>query len=548
MLLHPRRAVEKRCPRWWSLTAGIAFTAVAVLISGLSLHADEPKKEKRIVVETKPGELKDNIILRTVPGDFKGEITIEAAPGDKKGDFIIRAVPGAGAKGEFVIQAAPDGKSKEFKVLRVIAGDEKGKKDEKDKKGEKKEVERKVIVVDKDTPPEKVKALIKDAQGDAKTVIVEAVIDDGKVVELDKALKGGIAVLQEKGLELDKLREALKKAQEAAGAKGLEEVRKQLEEAMKRVEEAHRRADTQGKEAHERALKAHAEALKKLEGLKLDTKRFEGFKVDPKAFELKFDPKQFEALGGKKGFQLAFPGGGRLGAMVSTPSEDLLAQLDLGKDQGLVISAVTPDSAADKAGLKAHDLLLEFNGQAVSSNPAAFIRELNEIKADASVDAVVLRKGKKTAIKGIKLGEKTTGKFFEFKPFEGKDLVIPNPPTPPSFPKPAVPVIKEIPHVGKLFVEGAGKGSVMTSIMRENERFTTRYQEGSLIITITGTVEDDKAKVSSIVVSDGGKETKFEDVRKVPEQYRDKVKSLIEMSEKGQVKVEVRSGSVKEKD
>jgi hypothetical protein len=81
----------------------------------------------------------------------------------------------------------------------------------------------------------------------------------------------------------------------------------------------------------------------------------------------------------------------------------------------------------------------------------------------------------------------------------------------------------------------------MTSVMRTNDRFTTRHQEGNLIITLTGTVTGGKAKLSEIHVQDGTETGTYKSVDKVPERYRDKVKNLVEMSEKGEVKVESRS-------
>jgi hypothetical protein len=82
---------------------------------------------------------------------------------------------------------------------------------------------------------------------------------------------------------------------------------------------------------------------------------------------------------------------------------------------------------------------------------------------------------------------------------------------------------------------------VTTTTVRTNDRFTTRHQEGGLVITVTGTVSEGKAKVGEITVQDGGKSEKYTAVDKVPERYRDKVKNLVEMSEKGSVHVEVQS-------
>jgi hypothetical protein len=85
----------------------------------------------------------------------------------------------------------------------------------------------------------------------------------------------------------------------------------------------------------------------------------------------------------------------------------------------------------------------------------------------------------------------------------------------------------------------------MTTVTRTNDRFTTRHQEGSLIITVTGSVADGKAKTNQIHVQDGQVAHDYENVDKVPDQYKDKVKNLVEMSEKGSVKIEIKTPETK---
>src|SRR5689334_15918980 len=54
-----------------------------------------------------------------------------------------------------------------------------------------------------------------------------------------------------------------------------------------------------------------------------------------------------------------------LGVSTREASEDLTSQLDLEPGVGLVLTYVGPDSPAGKAGLKKHDVLTEFGGQAL---------------------------------------------------------------------------------------------------------------------------------------------------------------------------------------
>jgi hypothetical protein len=214
----------------------------------------------------------------------------------------------------------------------------------------------------------------------------------------------------------------------------------------------------------------------------------------------------------------------RLGARVEPPSADLIEQLDLPKGQGLVVRDVLPDSAAAKAGLKSHDVLLELNGKAVPNRVEDLARLLADIKPNAAVDVVVMRKGKKETIKDVKLPEVKAarpgfpaGNFAQAPAF---------PQAPAAFPQAPL--------------AGAGQ-AVVTTMTRTQDHFILRHQEGSLVITLTGRNADGKPKIKEIHVQDGGRLEQYDSVDKVPEQYRDKVKNLVEMSEKGSVRIEIKS-------
>jgi len=256
----------------------------------------------------------------------------------------------------------------------------------------------------------------------------------------------------------------------------------------------------------------------------------------------------FQGGAGFGGFGM--PHEGRLGVRVQTPSATLVEQLDLPKGQGLVLEDVQADSAAAKAGIKNHDILLEFSGKVVHANPAEFVRSLREVKADTPVDAVVLRKGKRETIKGVSLPEaRAEQQFFPGQPprggqgcFGGGGL-----PNPGGFPGGGGfgGAAGGFPGGGGGFGGAAGGfpaggQQVMTSVFRSDDRFTTRHQEGSLVITVTGTIADGKAKVSGINVQDGRESHKYESVDKVAEQYRDKVASLVEMTEKGGGRIDLK--------
>ena len=241
---------------------------------------------------------------------------------------------------------------------------------------------------------------------------------------------------------------------------------------------------------------------------------------------------------GQQGFGFAFRSGGRLGARVQAPTDALIEQLDLTKGQGLVLEQIEPKSAAEKAGLKSHDILLELNGKAVPSDAAKFVTMIDEIKADSAVDAVVLRKGKKETVKGITLPEKKAQQD-PFKPFGFTAEMNPLPPLP------GLPGTQQFGF--QVQPPGAVQRSVITTNFRTDDRFTTRHQEGSLVVTVTGKVADGKAAVSQIKIQDGGESKTYESVDKVPEQYRDKVKNLVETNEKSNIKIEIKTSADEKK-
>lgn len=247
-----------------------------------------------------------------------------------------------------------------------------------------------------------------------------------------------------------------------------------------------------------------------------------------------------------QGGAIAFPGGAvmpgqgnlflgghrhqqRLGAQVSKPSSTLVDQLDLPKDQGMVLEAVGANSAAAKAGMKAHDILVELNGKTVSSKVEDFLKMVADIKANTPVDAVVLRKGKKETIKGLSLPEAKAVNMQGFGPGGGAFGGVPGQLGGIAFGPGAAA------GGGGKAVAG-GKGG-MTSITRNNDEFTTKFKDGDLSIAIKGTIDQGKAKVTEIVVDEGkGQSSTYSSVEKVPGTHKEKVQKLIEMSGKSSVR------------
>ncbi len=259
---------------------------------------------------------------------------------------------------------------------------------------------------------------------------------------------------------------------------------------------------------------------------------------------------------------------GRLGVGVSAPGATLAEQLDLPKGQGLAIEEVRPDSAAAKVGLKAHDIILELAGKPVSSDLGDFQQQLAAIPANKPVEVLVLRRGRRETLKGLQLPESKTIRSgsgvgigasrglpggaagMGLGAGQGLGGGVIGAPGGGGFLAPGALLGggQGLLSSGtflpdgqiKPFLPGAAGQGVMTTTFRTDDRFTSRHEEGSLVITVTGKVADGQANVSEIQVQDGRDSHHYKSLDTVPEAYRDKAKRLVKAVEQDKVRIETK--------
>jgi membrane-associated protease RseP (regulator of RpoE activity) len=239
----------------------------------------------------------------------------------------------------------------------------------------------------------------------------------------------------------------------------------------------------------------------------------------------------------------------RLGARVESPADALVEQLDLPRGQGQVIVQVTPDSAAARAGLKPSDILLELGGKPVVRASADFASALAKMKSDVPLSAVVLRKGVKKELKGLKLQEVPPDPpLLPALPQGGfPQAGLPQPGFPQAgFPQAGFPQL----NLPRLHLPGAGLpfgrpgvfnrpgpggrmpfgplgGRPGAGQVNVQKTFLVSHQEGGVNITVSGMVDNGTVAVDDITI-DNGKTQQFKSVEQVPEVYRGRVKALIE--------------------
>lgn len=83
---------------------------------------------------------------------------------------------------------------------------------------------------------------------------------------------------------------------------------------------------------------------------------------------------------------------GRLGVVIQEVGKDLAEAFGLGKPQGALVASVEKGAAADKAGIEAGDIILRFDGKAVTES-SDLPRMVGSTKPGAKVVVQVWRKG-----------------------------------------------------------------------------------------------------------------------------------------------------------
>lgn len=203
-----------------------------------------------------------------------------------------------------------------------------------------------------------------------------------------------------------------------------------------------------------------------------------------------------------------FPDRVRLGVRMERVAPVTAEQLGIEAGRGIALTEVMPGTPAEKAGFKVHDIVLEFAGKPVTDNPDDFARMVAEAKAGQKLDAVVLRKGKKTEIKGIELPEMPAARpdrLLDDGP--GGLKLIPLPPPPIAG------------------VDGGAGNSTSVSIINGN--FTIRATMDEVRYTITGQVGANGPEVAKVVIVDGDRTIEATELSKVPAPYLPDVEQLL---------------------
>lgn len=131
-------------------------------------------------------------------------------------------------------------------------------------------------------------------------------------------------------------------------------------------------------------------------------------------FDFDFDLQDPITQGGDRNFTMFFSGGTFLGVHVEDVSKENMGRYGMGEVRGVGVTEIVKDSPAEKAGLRKDDVILSFNGEAVTS-----VRKLNRLVSESSPDQnvrlTISRGGSEQQLSATLAQRKATNTIFNQK-------------------------------------------------------------------------------------------------------------------------------------
>ncbi len=192
--------------------------------------------------------------------------------------------------------------------------------------------------------------------------------------------------------------------------------------------------------------------------------------------------------------------GSWIGVSVRDVVADDVSKMKLPDAAGVLVEEVSRESPAEAAGLKAGDVIVEFDGERVRST-RQFTRLVQETPAGRKVQASVLRDGQRVPLSvEPQAGGKSQffGDLDGFPDFARKWAVPPTPPVPPAAPAPPVPPApRGFFDFDELLGGGNGRLGVTVSDLRSQLADYFGVKDGVLVTSVTSDSVAAKAGVKA---------------------------------------------------
>ena len=219
-------------------------------------------------------------------------------------------------------------------------------------------------------------------------------------------------------------------------------------------------------------------------------------------------------------------GSSYLGIAVVEIEADRAKALHLKEARGVEVTCVDEDSPASKAGLKAGDVVLEYNGERVQGGEQ-FVRLVRETPPGHNVALLVVRNGANQTLTATIAQRQPAALAFEF---DGENFAMamppmaPTPPIPPMHPLPGI----RMPDIPRAFMTwrsptlgieseslnpqlaeffGVKEGVLVRSVTKESSAEKSGFKAGDVIIKVDGEKVTTPREISSILQASRSKKT-----------------------------------------
>ena len=176
---------------------------------------------------------------------------------------------------------------------------------------------------------------------------------------------------------------------------------------------------------------------------------------------------------------------GYLGIMIQPLTADLAKSFELDNDRGILIAQVTKHSPADKAGLKAGDVIVSFQGKPVSET-GNFRNQIAMAQPGSKVEFDIIRDGKQKTFT-VKIDKLTDSKQVEQ---ESSSM---------ASEKLGLTVQTINANLARQFGIKAGKGVVVTEVAQGSVAAMAGIDRGSVILEVNRKAVNSSAEFNDAV-------------------------------------------------